>query len=122
MRNAEIFEAYTNGRTTLKAVGLQYGLSADRIRIIVAKQKRHIAEAANPTFYHGLSVRASTCIRNAGFKNIADVKAAFIAGQMDGTYNCGKKTMDEIRAFLGIETLPKPKAGTCPHCGKECAT
>ncbi len=40
VRNARIFQTFTSGRTSYQDLGLQFGLTAQRVKQIVAKQQR----------------------------------------------------------------------------------
>jgi len=120
MRNEEIFRLYQGGGITLKAVGKRYGLTGSHIKNIIIQQQRKKENDVNPPLFYGLSVRAVNSLKNYDIESIDDARAAFLSGGLDNIPNLGKKSIEEIRIFLGIEpSEPRtgPRCKTCPNCG-----
>ena len=67
---------------------------------------------------YDFSTRVSNTLHNLNLLTRDDVVKAVEEGRLKNFRNCGKKSFNEILAWLAA-TAPPPSPILCPHCGKD---
>lgn len=114
MRNKKIADMRNNGMT-YKKIGIQFGISNERVRQIVVKEERKREEATNktkkiveydgqnlcdiPLDGIGLSVRAFNCLLNANIKTMGELMKKSERELMK-MKNVGRVTSREIKEAI----------------------
>jgi transcriptional regulator with XRE-family HTH domain len=118
-RNMDIVAMFSCGMRKSE-IARRVGISVGRVSQILKSEARKAAPKDIEDIYSALGCRAGNTLKSAGYYTREDILKAMA----DGTFfpnrikNLGKKTLDDVMRWVGIE--PKKKAvKTCPHCGGE---